>query len=235
MKKKKKRKIRLGGLIFLILVIYLIGVSLNKIISMPVKEIYVYGNKLLKSTNVLEIAKIDNYPTFLKVSKKSIKKKLLREPLIKNVEVRKTLTGKIILNIEEAKVLFYNTGTNKIVLDSKKEEEYKNIFLGVPILINYTPDLIYDDLINKLSLIDQDIISKISEIEYSPNEKDGVVLDAERFILKMNDKNTVHINLLNIKKLNKYNEIYEIIDKKGVLYLDSNSKNYIFKAYDEKL
>ncbi len=233
--KKTKKRLRFRGFLIILLAIYLMGVVLAKIITMPVKSIEVKGITLLKSTEVLKKANIDNYPNFLRVSTNSIKKKLIKEPLIKDVSVKKTITGRIVIDITESKVLFYNANSRKIVLDSKQEEDYKDIFLGVPILINYTPDTIYDELINKLSLVDQSIISKISEIEYSPHEKDGTILDPERFILKMNDKNTVHINLLNIKKLDKYNEIYEILENSGTLYLDSSSKNYIFKAYNDQL
>ena len=50
----------------------------------------------------------------------------------------------------------------------------------------------------------------------------------------MKDGNTVYVNLINIEKLNKYQEIYAVVNDKGILYLDSSSKNYIFKKYGEK-
>ena len=50
----------------------------------------------------------------------------------------------------------------------------------------------------------------------------------------MNDGNTVYINLINIKNLNKYQSIYATLnDVLGVVYLDSSSnENIYFKSYE---
>ena len=50
----------------------------------------------------------------------------------------------------------------------------------------------------------------------------------------MNDGNTVYINLINIKNLNKYQSIYATLnDTLGVIYLDSSSnENIYFKSYE---
>ncbi|MBQ7926931.1 MAG: hypothetical protein IJ335_11675 [Lachnospiraceae bacterium] len=105
-----------------------------------------------------------------------------------------------------------------IVLENKEEvEQEKNISL--PILINYIPDLKYEEFINKLKDIDDKILSKILEIKYDPN-----LYDEDRFLLYMNDKNKVYITLTKMELLNKYNEIVEKIDgNKGILYLDSGN------------
>ena len=48
----------------------------------------------------------------------------------------------------------------------------------------------------------------ISEIEYSVEKYNDRVVDEERFLLRMIDGNTIYVNLVNIEKLNKYQEIY---------------------------
>ena len=50
----------------------------------------------------------------------------------------------------------------------------------------------------------------------------------------MIDGNTIYVNLVNIEKLNKYQEIYAALQDKETLYLDSSSKNYVFKKYSEE-
>ena len=76
---------------------------------------------------------------------------------------------------------------------------------------------IKNKFIEKFSLINSEILLKISEIEYTPND-----VDNERFTLKMNDENLVYITLNKIEKINKYNSIYSSLDgKKGIIYLDS--------------
>lgn len=78
-------------------------------------------------------------------------------------------------------------------------------------------DTIRDKFTTKFSLVDNNILLKISEISYEPND-----VDKERFLLKMNDGNEVYITLSKITKINKYNEIYSSMEnKKGIIYLDS--------------
>ncbi len=232
MNKKVKKRINVKGFLFLILLFYLLGTFLFMIIKMPVKNIKIEGLVLLKEAEILKIAKINDYPNILKVSKNKIEKELLTLPLVQEVNIKKTLTGKLNIEIKENKVLFLNANTEKLVLENNKLTDYNELYLGVPILINYTPDEIYLNLVKKMSLINQNIINKISEIKYDPNIKDEVVLDDGRFILQMNDGNKIYINIVNFNKLAKYDEIYEILEKPGILYLDSASKNYIFEAYN---
>lgn len=232
MNKKVKKRINVKGFLFLILLFYLLGTFLFMIIKMPVKNIKIEGLVLLKEAEILKIAKINDYPNILKVSKNKIEKELLTLPLVQEVNIKKTLTGKLNIEIKENKVLFLNANTEKLVLENNKLTDYNELYLGVPILINYTPDEIYLNLVKKMSLINQNIINKISEIKYDPNIKEDVVLDDERFILQMNDGNKIYINIVNFNKLAKYDEIYEILEKPGILYLDSASKNYIFEAYN---
>ena len=78
-------------------------------------------------------------------------------------------------------------------------------------------DDIKDRFSEKFALINNDIMLKISEIEYSPND-----VDKERFTLYMNDGNMVYITLGKITKVNKYNSIYSKMEgKKGIIYLDA--------------
>ena len=49
-------------------------------------------------------------------------------------------------------------------------------------------------------------------------------IDKERFLLHMNDKNDVYINLSRMEYLNKYDDLSkELSNKKGILYLDSGN------------
>ena len=96
------------------------------------------------------------------------------------------------------------------------------------------PDKIYKKLIKSLQKVDTNVIALISEIEYSPSKSNDEIIDDTRFILRMNDSNTVYANLLNIKNLNHYKEIYSTLNnEKGNLYLDSsNEENFYFQKYE---
>jgi hypothetical protein len=103
--------------------------------------------------------------------------------------------------------------------------------LGVPFLINYVPDDIYERLITELASVDKESLAMVSEIEYSPSKSGDVVIDDTRFLLRMNDGNQVYINLINIDRLNTYPLIYTVFTEKGVLELDSDNDNVVFKSY----
>ena len=80
-------------------------------------------------------------------------------------------------------------------------------------------------MIEKLNLVNQDILPRVSEIMYQPND-----LDKERFMFYMSDGNYVYITLNKITLINSYNEIYPTLEgKKGILYLDSGNHFQIKK------
>lgn len=238
MTRKKTKKIKVGGLIVIILFIYLIitfGIYLWK---MPIKNIYIDGNYYLKDNYIINYLDIENKP-ILQISKKSIKNKLLELDLISDAKIRKNILGKLYINVTEDKVLFYNWNNKKLVLSSGKEVPYNKEYLGIPNLINYVKEDVYKDLILKLQRVDKNILSLVSEMEYSPSEINGKIVDDKRFLFRMNDGNKVYINTINIEKINNYIDIYNAIKSKnenvvGCLYLDSNSENKHFGSCDVK-
>ncbi|MCM1053729.1 MAG: FtsQ-type POTRA domain-containing protein [Ruminococcus sp.] len=232
--KKVKRRLNVKGCILLLLFIYLIVMLFREFISMPIKNIYIYNTNLLTDNEIIEVAGIKDYPSIIKTSTKALEKKISSLELVKNVEVKKDYFGKIVINIEEERPLFYNRNTNKIVLSSKVEVESSN-YLGIPTLINYVPKDLLNDFILSWDKIDDDIIKMINEIEYKPDIKDDVTIDDKRFLLRMNDDNTVYVNVLNMKRLNDYKKVIMAIgEKRGTLYLDSyNNSNDLVGLFDE--
>lgn len=230
---KKHKKIRLMGLIFLLLFIYLILSLIYYILKMPIKNISIKGNNILNDTQIIADANISYKDSIFKISTNKIKKDLEKNSLINKAYIKRNFNGTIEIEIVENKLLFLNSLTKKIVLSNGEEINNINEYIGYPILVNYVPSEIYKNLINSLSKIDDSNYQMISEIEYSIDKYEDTVIDDERFLLRMKDGNTVYINLVNIDKLNKYQEIYSVLDEKGILYLDSSSSNFIFKKYGE--
>ncbi len=232
-KKKVKKKLNIKAFIVLLLVIYLVVMGIYYFLSMPIKNIYITGNKLISDNEIITEAGIKDYPAILKVNSIKIKKRLKNIDLVEDVKIKRNLFGKITIIVKEAKVLFYNRNNNKIVLSNKKEVKETDDVYGYATLINYVPDKIYNKLIESFNKIDINILNSISEIEYSVSKSGDKVIDDTRFILRMNDGNTVYINLINIKNLNKYQSIYATLnDVLGVVYLDSSSnENIYFKSY----
>lgn len=217
--KKKKKKMKKDFIKFCLIILILFGISTLVYYGFGpnIKNIYVLNNNYLSDQEIIDLAKLNNYPNFYTTSSSSIKKKLKSNTLIKDIKIKKRLFNKIYIYVDEYEVLFYNQNTSKYVLENKKEVLLDGIV--VPTLINYVPDTKYNTFINKYILLDDKVKQKISEIKYDPN-----TIDEDRFFLYMNDGNYVYITLTKMELLNKYNEaITKVEGKKGTLYLDSGN------------
>lgn len=214
-KKKGKRKISILKILILFLTIYLLITCIYKLVTMPIKNIYVIGNTCIKDKYIIEIAGLENYPPFFLTTSRNIYKKIKSDDLISDVKVKKTPFS-IYLYIEENIPLFYNKVSGKLVLkDGTNIEKIYN----APTLNNYIPDTIYNNFIEKMGNIEIDILKRISEIEYKPNE-----VDTKRFYLLMNDGNIVYLTLDDFLKINNYIETLKTLNgSKGILYWDSGN------------
>lgn len=216
MKKKVKKKYRLKyqNIFVILLSIYLLFFVGYTLINKKISNIYIINNSYLTDQEIIETAKIDNYPSSITNSCSKIKKRLLKNIYIKNVKVYKKNITEVYIEVEENRPLFYNTTTNKtILLDGTLVDKNFN----APVLINYIPDTIYKTFLNSISNVSIDVINRISEIKYDPNE-----VDAERFLLTMNDENYVYLTLSKFESINNYVDIIRKFEgKKGILYLDS--------------
>ena len=233
LKRVKRRKLNWKAIILLLLIIYLIVMLFYTIFTMKIKNIYIIGTNLLTDNEIIETAGIKDYPAIFGTSTNKLKERISELELVDQVEIKKTLTGKLTIEITEATPLFYNRNTNKAVLSNMKEVESNSKYLGLPTLINYVPTDILNDFIESLKEIDTDIIKMINEIEYDPDISNDIVIDEYRFLLRMNDTNHVYVNIINMERLNDYEEIFATVgDIRGTVYLDSyNADNIIFEAF----
>ena len=67
-KTKKKRKLNIRGVLVILLVLYLIGMFLYYIINLPIKTITINGTSQVSDAQIIEIAKIKNYPPIFKLN-----------------------------------------------------------------------------------------------------------------------------------------------------------------------
>lgn len=233
-KKVKVKKFSFKRLLVLILFLYLICSAIYYFFKIPIKSIYVKGNNVVSDTQIINAGGLQDYPPIFKAVGPNVKKKINDIDMIKDVKIRIDLHGKLTISISEYKVLFYDIIKKKIILEDNIEIDDNNDIKSIPTLVNEVPSKIYEKLTKALLKVDNDTLALISEIEYSPSSNNGETIDNTRFLLRMNDGNTVYINLLNIKNLNHYIEIYSTLnEQKGFLYLDSsNEENFYFKRYE---
>ena len=219
MKKKKKgtkKKIRIkffNIFLFLTFILIIIG-AVYKIANLKITNIYIKNNYYLTDLEIIETAKIKDYPSTFQNSCKKIEKRLEKNPLIKTAKVKKTYFTRVYIDIEENSLLFYDINTSKIVL--KDGTTFSGNY-DVPTLINQVPKKVYKKMLTKFALIKPNILDNISEIKYDPDS-----VDKERFLLTMSDGNYVYITLSKCSNINNYLKyIKEFNNKKGILYLNS--------------
>lgn len=216
MKDKKNRKKKKLKIIVIILFIILFSII---IFNQKIKNIYIFGNTILTDQEIIELAGLENYPKIFRISSTSIKNKIKISPYIENVKIKKSLFGKIVIEIKEYNFLLKDEFDNSIYISSLEKLPHDDEVIGIPSLINYVEEEILKEFLTKLNKIDKNVLIKISEIEYVPNE-----YDKDLFLFYMNDGNYVYITTKRLSNINKYEEILEKLDgKKGILYLDSGN------------
>ena len=114
--KVKKRKIKVKRILFCILFLSLLVLLFLYLKDLPIKNIYIIGNNILKDKEIIEIANLSNYPSFINTSNREIIKKLEKNEYIKKVTIKKKLYNKIYIYITENKIL--NSYNNKLLLES---------------------------------------------------------------------------------------------------------------------
>ena len=232
--KKDKKKFKFKNLFLIIIIIILIILPICYFYFMPTLNIYINGNKYLSDYEIMTLGNLKNYPPLYRNSATSLKKRLKKNPLIKDVSIKRTFNGKLVIDIEENKYLFLDRNLNLVILNNDVRVAPDTVKVPIPTLINYVPNEIYQDFITDFNRIDISVISMISEIEYKPLYSNENIIDDKRFLLRMNDGNEVYINTVNIEQLNNYPAFYASLeDKKGVLNLDSSTKeNFLFKPFN---
>ena len=217
----KKRRLKKTGILLIILLILILGYGIYYVYDIKITNIYITGSTILNDQEIIEISGLENYPNSLKNSTKKITEKLNKNPYIISSKVtKKNLFREVYIEIEENKPLFYYQ--NKVILKDGEKVDDK---FDIPVVVNEINEEVYDEFIDCMDHVDDDILIKISEIKYDPND-----IDKKRFYLTMNDGNYVYVTLNKIEKINNYINIVKTFnEKKGILYLDSGEFFEIFE------
>ncbi len=214
----KKKKLRIGRLLFLLLFVAVIGLFLYFLATTKIKNIIIKGNKLLSDEEIMKIAQIETYPEFFLTWNSQIKERLEKSPLIENVSIKKDFHNTVKIKVKEQELLIKKEQTTKYVTAKNEEVEYKKN-LRVPTLKNEVPEKKFKSLIINLKTVNKDILGQIAEIKYVPNE-----YDKDRFLLYMNDGNSVYLTLTKFEMINYYHKVLvQLEGRKGILYLDSGN------------
>ncbi len=222
-KNVKKKNVNMGKILVLILVIYIIGCLGIYVYSEPVRHFEIIGNEYIKDVDILRSLGLDTYPSYVSINTKKMSEKLESNSFIKTAKVSYGLHFTIRIEIEENKPMFIVKESNEVCLSDGTLVANANSFVGLPTLLNNTPTTNMKVLASNLSQVDKGILGMINDIEYRPSyNQQNKVIDENRFLLSMNDKNLVYITAKNAKVLNSYLEIIAAnkLTSTGTFYMD---------------
>lgn len=208
---KKRRRLKIGRILLAFFLLFLTIFVIYSILNLKITNIFISGNYYLSDQQIIDAASIGDYPSVIKGVKQI--KNLKDNIYIKDVRVKVRKITQVYIEITENRPLFYSIDMEKTVLLDGRTTSEK---YPTPTLLNYVIDSVYPNFVKELGKLDIDILNRISEIKYEPND-----VDDNRFLLLMTDGNYVYINNSTFYKLSKYMEIIRNFpNKKGVLYLD---------------
>ena len=217
---KKKKRLKLIPFLLFVLVIAATFFLVDVLLDTRVENIIIKGNKIVTDQQIIDEAGLSNYPIFYKTTSYNIKKALEKNSFIKEVKVKRSFYHVITIEVSEYKVLLKKETTGKLVLENMNEVTTdQEIPYTVPRLVNDVPKNKYSKLLKNLLKVKRSVRSSISEFYYDPNE-----FDKDRFLLYMDDGNSVYLTLTKFRMINYYNDVLPQLDgKKGILYLDSGN------------
>lgn len=217
----KKRKIKLLPCLIVLLVLGGLSFVVYFFLKLPILNLIVENTTYLNDDYILELAEVKDYPSFWMSSTSNMERKLENSPYISEAKVERKFFHILVLNIDENKPLFINNTNNTVVFSDKEEVSVSDRIdlFRIPRLINYVPDNKYQSFIKGMANIKKDILGKISDIEYQPND-----YDKDRFLLYMDDGNMVYLTLTKFDMINYYNDVLsQLENRKGILYLDNGN------------
>ncbi len=208
---KKRRRLKIGRILLAFFLLFLTIFVIYSILNLKITNIFISGNYYLSDQQIIDAASIGDYPSVIKGVKQI--KNLKDNIYIKDVRVKVRKITQVYIEVTENRPLFYSIDMEKTVLLDGRTTSEK---YPTPTLLNYVIDSVYPTFVEEIGKLDIDILNRISEIKYEPND-----VDDNRFLLLMTDGNYVYINNSTFYKLSKYMEIIRNFpNKKGVLYLD---------------
>ncbi len=213
--KEKISNLNYKKIIVIFIILFLALLLIMKLFNTKITNIRVNGNNILSDQEIIDIAGIRNYPNSLAHSSSNIKNKLEKNIYIDSVKVKKSnLFKKVTITVKENRPLYFYQPDNQTILS---DGTHVTDIFNVPVLVNQVPEDILDKFTKKLNEVNDEILIRINEIRYVPNEVDDTL-----FLLSMNDQNYIYINTNTLKKLNNYlSMLISFNNKKGILHLDS--------------
>ena len=105
-RKNTKKKIKIMKYTFLSISIIALIVSIMASPLFNIKEIMVEGNEKITKDEIISLSQIIIDENTYKISKTKVEKRILENPYIKSVEIKRVLPSKVLIKVEERKTTF---------------------------------------------------------------------------------------------------------------------------------
>lgn len=230
--RKKKANRRLIFYLSIFFLLILIIVYLQSPLS-NVKQIMVTGNTLLSKEEVIEESQLTNKTNIWSINKSKINKKMMKHPVIKSVDIEKTLFGKVNINVVEHDLVAYREEDKRFspILGNGTVLDEVSFVGNAPFLIDFNEEDLFESMIQELQDLPRNILNLISEIHWQPKEGNKY-----KILLYMNDGFIVDGSIRNFaEKMQIYPSIVSQIDsnKKGIIHIGVGAYFEEFENEDE--
>lgn len=192
-----------------------------------VKILSCSGNYYLTDQQIYKQAEVNMSSRLLFVSENSIQNKLMENPFIESVHVKKE-KDKLTIEVQEKIIVGYFEKKGKIYLvcnDGSRiqlDEKYMNSIIHLPLLNGFTKkqiDQICAEFMQYDQYLTRSVIEKISEI--SPYK---ISYDQNMLKLTMQDGNVVYSRMCDLMMMSRYEPMLEDLKGQSVcLVLDSDN------------
>ena len=143
---KKKRKIKIKGLIIFLFVLFFLSLGIYYILNADIKNIVIKNTSYINDDEIIYLGKLENYPKFFLLNKNQVKKRIMNSPYISDVRIKKKYGFILLIDVVENRPVFYDNNKNTIVFHNGKSMDINNnyYYFRIPRLINYVPDEKYN-------------------------------------------------------------------------------------------
>lgn len=217
--KRPKRNFKIIKYSFLLICIIAIIIATALSPLFNIKEIIVEGNEKITKEEIISLSQININENTYKTNMSKVKQRILENPYIKSVEIKRVLPSKVSITIEERKTTFmFEYGSGYVYINNQGYIlELSNEKLDVPILQGAetaAEDFVPGNRINindleKMSTVikimeiaaNNDIVHLITRIDIENSQNYKILFENEQKVAYLGDETDLSTKILSIKAI----------------------------------
>ncbi len=219
---KKKKRIRNFRIVKYTLLVLFIFVAIIATMTSPlfnIKKITIEGNEKITSDEIISLSQINIEENTYKLNMKKVKERILENPYIKSVEIKRKLPSDILISVEERKTTFMiEYGSSYVYINNQGYIlEVSSEKLEVPIIQgaetnveDFVPGnrMCREDL-EKMSTVikimeiatSNEISSLVTRIDIQSKQNYKLVFEKDQKVAYIGDETDLNTKILSIKSI----------------------------------